>query len=106
MKILNAACTAIALLVTLLTFAQSPSEGYVGYDADGMARSIMNLDEKQFTGTDTEIANQYLVANKSWICGGENGNYLHTFGVLKCHWSFTLLFPRLILLPIRFNTCY
>lgn len=75
MRNFNALLSAIAVFFTFTTFAQYPSEGYVRYDFDGMPRQVMNLEVKQFTGSDAEIANQFLVANKSWICGGENGNY-------------------------------
>ncbi len=75
MKKLHFVCMAIAMMFVLISSAQSPTEGYVLYDKEGMPRSVMNLEVAQFSGTDFEIANQYLLANKSWICGGENGNY-------------------------------
>lgn len=75
MKNLNALLLAIAYFYAIAIFAQNPYEGYVRYDSDGMPRQVMNLDVKSFNGTDLEIANQFIAANKSWICGGENGNY-------------------------------
>jgi Zn-dependent metalloprotease len=75
MKNNNVFLISIAVILRIGTFAQNPSEGYVRYDADGIPRQVMNLEVKQFTGTDTEIANQFLDANKTWICGSENGNY-------------------------------
>ena len=76
MKNFNALLLTIAFFYAVATFAQSPSEGYVRYDSDGMPRQVMNLEVKQFKGNDSEIAIQFLNANKSWICGGENGNYV------------------------------
>lgn len=78
MKTLTAFFALFVVLLKVTTFAQSPSEGYVRYDIDGMPRQVMNLEVKQFAGSDSEIANQFLVANKSWICGGENGTYEYT----------------------------
>jgi hypothetical protein len=75
MKTLKSFFALFYVLFTVTTFAQSPSEGYVRYDVDGIPRQVMSLEVKQFTGSDAEIANQFLVANKSWICGGENGTY-------------------------------
>jgi len=78
MKKLKSFFALFYVLFTSTTFAQSPTEGYVRYDADGMPRQVMSLEVKQFTGSDSEIANQFLLANKSWICGGENGTYEFT----------------------------
>ena len=60
MKTFKALLTAVNVIFAVVTLAQSPSEGYVRYDADGMPRQVMNLEINQFTGTDAEIANQFL----------------------------------------------
>jgi len=78
MKSFNALLSAIAVFFAFTTFAQNPSEGYVRYDTEGMPRQVMNLEVKKYAGTDNEIANQFLNANKLWISGGENGNYEYT----------------------------
>jgi len=68
---------AASVFVNLLILAQNPPEGYIRFDSSGMARMVMNLDESQFKGSAKEIADSYISANKHWICGSENGNYIY-----------------------------